>query len=42
VTKRTIVIVIVAAAVLVYAAIVLRGQGDGGTLANWFQRMHGH
>jgi len=40
-TKRTLVIVLIAAALLIVAAIGLRGQGDGA-LTNWFQRMHGH
>jgi hypothetical protein len=40
-TKRTIVIVIAAAALLVLSAIVLRGHGDG-SLTAWFQRLHGH
>ena len=34
-------IVVVAAALLVLAAIALRGHGDGA-LADWFQRLHGH
>jgi hypothetical protein len=41
VAKRTIVIAVVAAALLVLAAIALRGHGDS-SLANWFERMHGH
>ena len=40
-TKRTLVIVLVAAALLVVAAIALRGHGDGA-LTDWFQRIHGH
>jgi hypothetical protein len=40
-TRRTIAIVVVAAALLVLSAIVLRGHGDGG-LTGWLQRMHGH
>jgi hypothetical protein len=40
-TKRTLVIVLVAAALLIVAAISLRGQGDG-SLTAWFQHIHGH
>jgi hypothetical protein len=40
-TKRTLVIVVVAAALLVFGAIALRGYGDGA-LTSWFQRLHGH
>ena len=40
-TKQTIVIVVVAPALLIVAAIALRGQGDG-TLGNWLPRIHGH
>jgi hypothetical protein len=40
-TKRTLVIVVFAAALLIISAIVLRGNGDG-SLTGWLQRMHGH
>jgi hypothetical protein len=40
-TRRTLTIVVVAAALLVFAAVALRGQG-GGAFADWFQRLHGH
>ena len=40
-TRGTLAIVVVTAALLVLAAIAIRGQG-GGPLADWFQRMHGH
>jgi hypothetical protein len=40
-TKRTLLVVLVAAALLVVAAIALRGHGDG-PLTDWFQRIHGH
>jgi len=39
-TRRTLVIVVVAAALLVIGAIALRGQGDGA-LMGWLRRMHG-
>lgn len=39
-SKRTLVVVVVAAAVLVIGAIALRAQGDGEFIG-WFQRMHG-
>jgi preprotein translocase subunit SecG len=40
-TKRTLLIVLVAAALLVIGALAHSGKGDGA-LASWFQRIHGH
>ena len=40
-TRQTLTIVVLTAALLVLAAIALRGQG-GGAFADWFQRLHGH
>ena len=40
-TKRTLLVVLVAAALLIIGALVQGGRGDGAT-ANWFQRIHGH
>lgn len=40
-TRRTLTIVVVTAALLVLAAIAIRGQG-GGAFGDWFQRLHGH
>ena len=40
-SRRTLVIVLVAAALLIGSAIAVRGYG-GGALASWFQRIHGH
>jgi hypothetical protein len=39
-SKRTFVIVVIAAALLIGSAIAVRGHG-GGALASWFQRIHG-
>jgi hypothetical protein len=40
-TKRTVLVVLVAAALLIIGALAHGGRGDGA-LANWFQRIHGH
>ena len=40
-TKRTLLVVLVAAALLIIGALAHGGSGDGA-LANWFQRIHGH
>jgi len=40
-TKRTLIIVVLAAAALIGGAIALRAHG-GGTLTGWFQHLHGH
>jgi hypothetical protein len=40
-TRRTLVFVVLAAALLVISAIVLRGDG-GSALADWLKRMHGN
>jgi hypothetical protein len=40
-TKRTLLVVLVAAALLIIGALAHGGRGDGA-LANWFQRIHGH
>ena len=39
-TKRTLPVVLVAAALLIIGGLA-HGGGDGA-LANWFQRIHGH
>ncbi len=39
-SRRTLTIIVVTAALLVLAAIALRGQG-GGAFVDWFQRLHG-
>ena len=40
-TRRTLTIAVVTAALLVLAAIAIRGQG-GAAFGDWFQRLHGH
>ena len=40
-SKRTLVIVLVLAALLIGSAVAVRGHG-GGAFSSWFKRVHGH
>jgi hypothetical protein len=40
-SKRTLLILLVLAALFVGSAVAVRGHG-GGAFSSWFQRIHGH